>query len=227
MNKKDQITPVEISDKEVKRRILPVEFYDRDTVEVARDSPGKILLKKNDGIWTGGMIVEAEAYLGEGDPACHAARGMTPGNRVMFGPVGHSYVYFIYGMYYCFNLVAFDSDTQKAGGVLIRALEPRYDISGMGLRRNRERIIELTNGPGKLCQAVDINRAHNGLSLREGNIVLIDNDYNTSGRIVRGTRIGIKKGADRSFRFYLERNRYVSRKSGLQPVDVNCNPTGH
>jgi len=194
--------------------ILPESFYNRDTVIVARDCLGKILLKKNNGVWSGGMIVEAEAYLGQGDPASHASRKITPRNRVMFGPVGNSYVYFIYGMYHCFNIVAYKMESQRAGAVLIRALEPLFDIPGMKKRRNREKIHELTNGPGKMCQALDITRADNGKSLMDGYMLVIENRDSKKLDIVRDTRIGIKEGGDCPFRFYIRDNIFVSRKAG-------------
>lgn len=194
--------------------ILSQSFYNIDTLTAAKALIGKLLLKKNNEVWSGGMIVETEAYLGKGDPACHAARGKTPRNAPMFGPVGQSYVYFIYGMYYCFNITAFDTNKQNAGAVLIRALEPVLDISGMKIRRNKQILRELTNGPGKLCQALGIDKSFNGKSLQQGDILAAESFLPPSGDgfIVSDTRIGIKEGADYPFRFYLRNNPYVSGK---------------
>ncbi|MCD4783842.1 MAG: DNA-3-methyladenine glycosylase [Candidatus Eremiobacteraeota bacterium] len=193
--------------------ILPESFYNRDTVAVAHDSLGKILLKKNNGIWSGGMIVEAEAYLGQDDPASHASRKITPRNKVMFGPVGNTYVYLIYGMYHCFNLVAYNMESRRAGAVLIRAIEPLFDMLAMKKRRNREKIHELTNGPGKMCQALDITKADNGKSLQDGDMLVIENRDPEKFNIVQDTRIGIKEGVDYPFRFYISENLFVSRKA--------------
>lgn len=213
--------------KNIEKLILPESFYNRDTVVVARDSLGKILLKKNNGIWSGGMIVEAEAYLGQGDPASHANRKMTSRNEVMFGHVGNNYVYLIYGIYHCFNIVAYNMKSQRAGAVLIRAIEPLFDISGMKKRRNREKIHELTNGPGKICQALDITRADNGKSLQDGDMLIIRNRDVEIFNIIQDTRIGIKEGADCPFRFYIRENLFVSRKAGKSSTDVNLDSTGN
>ena len=195
-----------------KEKLLPDDFYDCDTVEAAQRCLGKILVKKNNGKWIGGIITEVEAYLGDNDPACHAARGMTPRNRVMFGPPGRAYVYFIYGMYHCVNIVAFDTKKQKAGAVLVRSLEPLYGIEEMRKLRKKEKLKDLTTGPGKLCQAMGIDRTDNGTCLKGGNLLLLDNEYKEAEKIFTTTRIGIKEGADRPFRFYLRNNPYISRK---------------
>src|SRR3954453_9174609 len=136
---------------------LPRSFYGRETVAVARDLLGKILVHDE----TAGRIVETEAYLGGDDLASHSARGVTDRTRVIFGPPGHAYVYFIYGMYECLNIVA-EADG-VAGCVLIRALEPVDGIEEMRLRRPRARRVEdLASGPGKLTLAMGITRELNG-----------------------------------------------------------------
>ncbi len=192
-------------------RVVSKDFFSRDTVLVAREILGKVLVKKSPGGWAGGTIVEAEAYLGEGDPACHAARGMTPRNRVMFGPPGQAYVYFIYGMYNCFNCVAFDPRRQKAGAVLIRALEPLWGLDLMSRRRNRQKKLDLTSGPGKLCSALSIDRGDNGKPLWDGDLLVCHGNCEAKISVTGDTRIGIKTGCDLKLRFYLEGNPHISR----------------
>jgi DNA-3-methyladenine glycosylase len=147
--------------------ILKRAFYERPTVDVARDLLGKILVHGP----TAGMIVETEAYPGGDDFASHSARGITPRTRVIFGPPGHAYVYFIYGMYQCLNLVCEPDGT--AGGVLIRALEPLAGIEIMRSRRPSARKPEqLASGPGKLTLALAITLQHNGVDVTRGSLVV-------------------------------------------------------
>ena len=147
--------------------ILDRRFYKRPTIEVARDLLGKALVHGS----AAGIIVEVEAYLGGEDLASHSARGVTERTRVIFGPPGHAYVYFIYGMYECLNLVAEPEGTP--GCVLIRALEP---VSGIGLMRRRRpaarRLEDLASGPGKLTLAMGITRALNGADVTGGPLVV-------------------------------------------------------
>jgi DNA-3-methyladenine glycosylase len=187
--------------------ILPRSFYARDTVTVARELLGKVIAHHTpEGIVTG-RIVETEAYL-QGDPACHASRGMTPRNAVMFGPPGCAYVYFIYGMYYCFNVVTAAEGVGEA--VLIRALEPLAGTHIMGARRSRERLVDLCSGPAKLVQAMGISRLHNGADLTVKPLV-IHRGAERSEKIVTTARIGIKEGEELPLRFCLEGSIYVSR----------------
>src|SRR5579859_2767345 len=138
-------------------RILPRSFYERPTVTVARELLGKVLVHGE----TSGKIVETEAYLGGDDLAAHSARGITDRTRVIFGPPGHAYVYFIYGMYECLNLVA--EPPGSPGCVLIRALEPAGGIEIMQRRRPKARTLrDLASGPGRLTLALGITRAQNG-----------------------------------------------------------------
>src|SRR5580692_2499946 len=147
--------------------ILKRPFYERPTVDVARDLLGKIVVHGP----TAGMIVETEAYPGGDDRASHSWRGITPRTRVIFGPPGHAYVYFIYGMYECLNIVA-EPDGQ-AGCVLIRALEPVAGIEIMRQRRPAARNLEdLASGPGKLTLALGITRAHYGIDMTRGSLVV-------------------------------------------------------
>ncbi|AGL01170.1 DNA-3-methyladenine glycosylase [Desulfoscipio gibsoniae] len=186
---------------------IPRDFYDRDTVTVARELLGCILVHRTPEGTTAGKIVETEAYL-QGDPACHAARRMTPRNSVMFGPPGYAYVYFTYGMHYCFNVVSASEGVGEA--VLVRALEPLVGIPLMQGRRGRQNTRELCSGPAKLTQAMGIAREHNRRDLTMGDLYICPGDADAP--IVTTTRIGIKEGAELPLRFYLQNNGYVSRK---------------
>src|SRR5262245_18077048 len=147
--------------------VLPRNFYNQPAIRVARSLLGKVL--RHEG--TSGIIVETEAYLGEGDLAAHAARGITDRTRVIFGPPGHAYVYFIYGMYECLNLVA--EPEGRAGCVLIRALEPLEGLDLMRRRRPTARKPEdLANGPGILTLAMAITRAQNGAAVTRGSLTV-------------------------------------------------------
>lgn len=188
--------------------ILKRPFYARDTVTVARELLGQILVNLSPEGMTAGRIVETEAYV-QGDPACHASRGMTPRNRVMFGPPGHAYVYFIYGMYYCFNAVSAPEGVGEA--VLVRALEPLAGLDLMRVRRKRERLKDLCSGPARLVQAMGVTRQHNGADLT-GSPLFISRGKALREAVVSTTRVGIREGAELSLRFYLEGNPYISRK---------------
>ena len=185
---------------------------------MARDLLGRVLCHDSGRGLTAGIVVETEAYLSHGDPACHAARGKTARNAAMFGPAGIAYIYFIYGNHYCFNAVTGLPGVGEA--VLIRALEPLVGLELMSRRRgNPPQEIALTNGPGKLCQALGITGALNrqplqGLPLWIGR--------GTSRRpepqsIISSPRIGISKGTEKLLRFYLKDNRYVSRFRDREP----------
>jgi len=188
-------------------RPLPRQYYDRDTVTVAKELLGCLLVHHSPEGITAGKIVETEAYL-QGDPACHAARRMTPRNSVMFGPPGYAYVYFTYGMHYCFNAVTNSEGVGEA--VLIRALEPTEGIALMQQRRGRKNMRELCSGPAKLTQAMGIGIEHNRLDLTGVRLYICQGE--PGAPIVIATRIGIKEGTDLPLRFYLQDCRYVSRK---------------
>ena len=189
---------------------LEIEFYNRDTVTVARDLLGRVLCHDNGQGLTAGMIVETEAYLSRGDPACHAARGKTARNAAMFGPAGRAYIYFIYGNHFLFNVVTGPPGVGEA--VLIRALEPVAGHELMYRRRGRLRQeTGLTNGPGKLCQALGITGSLNRQPL-QGYPLWIGCGFMRQEpfSIIHAPRIGISQGTDKLWRFYIEGNKFVS-----------------
>jgi DNA-3-methyladenine glycosylase len=187
-------------------RILKRGFYERPTVEVARDLLGKVLVHGP----AAGVIVETEAYLGGDDLAAHSARGITDRTRVIFGSPGHAYVYFIYGMYECLNIVA--EPAGHPGCVLVRALEPVAGIEIMQRRRPRaHRLEDLASGPGKLTLALGITRSHNGADLTRGPLVVREPAEPRRVEIDVTPRIGIRECADWPLRFVVRDSRFVSR----------------
>ncbi len=195
--------------------ILPPSFYDRDTVIVARELLGCYLVHHEEEGTTIGRIVEDEAYI-VGDQAAHSYIGMTERNKVLFGPPGHLYVFFIYGMHYCANAVTRAEGRGEA--VLFRALEPIKGIDLMQKRRRMDNLAELCNGPGKLTSALNITREQNGMSLTDSSVQIWSADSLpgperlTDDDIVRTTRIGISKSRELPLRFYIRKSRYISRK---------------
>jgi len=186
--------------------ILKRAFYQRPTEQVARDLLGKVLVH---GL-TAGIIVETEAYPGGDDLASHSSRGITPRTQVIFGPPGHAYVYFIYGMYECLNIVA-EPDGQP-GCVLIRALEPVAGIDIMRQRRPSARKVEdLASGPGKLTLALAITRAQYGMDMTRGSLVVRQPEKVRAYPIDVTPRVGIRQCADRPLRFLIRGNPSVSR----------------
>jgi DNA-3-methyladenine glycosylase len=179
---------------------LPREFYDRDTVLVARELLGKYLVHVAGGIERIGRIVETEAYLGPQDLAAHSARGRTARTEVMFGPPGHVYVYMIYGMHFCMNVV-----TQREGhasAVLLRALEPVKNLQTSA------------KGPGLLCKAMHIDKRHNGHDLISENLYIAGPAQSPRITIVKRPRVGVdyaRHWARRLLRFYIKGNAYISR----------------
>ncbi|HEX4896281.1 MAG TPA: DNA-3-methyladenine glycosylase [Solimonas sp.] len=179
---------------------LPRDFYDRDTVAVARDLLGRHLVHRVGGQARIGRIVETEAYLGPHDLAAHSSRGLTERTRIMFGPPGHAYVYLIYGLHHCFNVVT-EAEGHGAA-VLLRALEPVAQLEGR------------TQGPGLLCKAMGLDRRHNGLDLCGESLFLLPGTPVPPRRIVRRPRIGVDYAgawARRLLRFYIAENPWVSR----------------
>jgi len=181
-------------------RKLPRDFYDRDTVTVARDLLGKCLIQRSGGVTRIGRIVEVEAYLGSHDLAAHSARGLTPRTKVMFGPPGHAYVYLIYGMHYCMNVVT--QEAGKASAVLLRAIGPVTNVEGR------------TQGPGLLCKAMGIDKRLNGHDLLSTDFYVVDDGGAERISIVKRPRIGVDYAghwAKRLLRFYIRGNPFVSR----------------
>lgn len=196
---------MQIEELERRSRVLGRSFYKRHTIDVARGLLGKILVHGR----TAGRIVETEAYLGGDDLASHSARGITNRTRVIFGPPGHAYVYFIYGMYECLNLVV--EPEGKPGSVLIRALEPVAGIEIMQQRRPRAHTLrDLTCGPGRLTLAMAITRAQNGADVTRGDLVVRKLRREPAIEIEVTKRIGITQCADLPLRYVIAGNPFVS-----------------
>jgi DNA-3-methyladenine glycosylase len=181
-------------------RKLPRTFYDRDTIVVARELLGKHLVHVTDGRERIGRIVEVEAYLGPHDLAAHSARGLTERTKIMFGPPGHAYVYMIYGMYHCMNVVT--QPEGVASAVLLRAIEPVQNVEGR------------TQGPGLLCKAMHIDKRLNGHDLLSDDFYINDPGEAADFTIVQRPRIGVDYAgpwAKKPLRFYVKGNPFVSK----------------
>jgi DNA-3-methyladenine glycosylase len=189
-------------------RPLPAAFYARGTEIVARELLGAVLECTVRGTRCRGRIVETEAYTGEEDLACHAAAGRTARTEVLYGPPGRAYVYFIYGMHWCVNAVTRPVGLPSA--VLIRAVEPLEGIAAMRRRRARPDR-ELTNGPGKLCEAFAIaGRPHNGASLVSSPLRILAGEEVPDSDVRRTPRIGISRAAGDRLRWILRSSEFVS-----------------
>lgn len=189
---------------------LPPAFFARDTEVVARELLGCVLECHSPEGVASGRIVETEAYVGEHDLACHAAAGRTRRTEPLYGPPGLSYVYFIYGVHWCFNAVTRDAGLPSA--VLVRAIEPLDGIEIMRSRRPAaRRDIDLTNGPGKLCAALGIDERHNALPLDRPPLVIREGAAVSSARVHITPRIGITRCADWPLRWVVTDSPYVSR----------------
>jgi DNA-3-methyladenine glycosylase len=181
---------------------LPREFYLRPTLDVAKDLLGKYLVYESSYGQLVGEINETEAYTKD-DPACHAFRGKTPRNAVMFEEGGYSYVYFIYGMYFCLNVTTEEEGTP--GAVLIRSVIPTEGVEVMRRLCGKSAEIpsyKLTNGPGKICKAFGITRQQNGLDLVNSKKIWVEDRGKTLPKFETTTRIGLKVAVDRPWRFY-------------------------
>ena len=195
------------------KELTPIkrEFYNRDTIKVAKDILGKVIVRKTKQGNMAGRIVEVEAYkFGEHDKASHASKGCTLSNQVMFGENGFAYVYFTYGMYFMLNVVA-KKKIDHAGAVLIRGVEPIDGIKHMIRNRKGKDDINLTNGPGKLSQALQINKKLNNYDLtKKGKLFIVDSEKRTE-KVLSSGRIGISMDVEKEWRFYLDGNTYVSK----------------
>lgn len=188
-------------------KILQRDFYSRNAVEVAKNLLGKNLVRQIGGEELIGRIVEVEAYRGSDDPASHAYRGKTPRNAVMFGKAGCAHIYFIYGKHYCLNVTA--EREGVPGAVLVRALEPVAGIEIMRRNRKAKGLVDLMNGPGKLTEAMKITKELNGWDLTKGEELFIcESDVKKGFRITSTKRVGVKNGADKLWRFYVEGSRF-------------------
>ncbi len=195
--------------------IIGAEFFTCSTLTIARKLLGQHLVREIDGQRLSGLIVETEAYVGQNDSACHCSKGRTPRTEVMFGPPGQTYIYLVYGMYYMLNLV-----TEREGfpaAVLIRALEPLEGLEIMQVHRPRAaKASNLTNGPGKLCQALDIDTTLGHWDITLGQKLWLEpGDRLPEAAIATGPRIGIAyaQPKDRAapWRFWVQNNQFVSR----------------
>lgn len=180
---------------------LPRSFYDRPTIDVAQALLGQYLVHEHDGLIQVGKIVETEAYLGPHDLAAHSCRGVTPRTQIMFGPPGYAYVYLIYGIYHCLNVV---TEAQGHGSaVLLRAVEPIQQIT------------HRTQGPGLLCKAMAIDKRLNGHDLLSNDFYLVHNPAQSPFDTVSSPRVGVDyagEWASKPLRFYIKDNPFVSRK---------------
>ncbi len=191
------------------------DFYRGSTVEVARRLIGQYLCRESEQGTVYGSIVETEAYLSSNDPACHASVGRTGRNTTMFGPAGRAYVYLIYGLYYCFNVVTGPESEGEA--VLVRAIEP---AGGLGLMKKRRgpscSPANLASGPGKLCLAFAIDKSLDGHELQKKPLYIAENKNATRYSRIKATpRIGISVAQDRLLRFVVPGNKYLSRREPI------------
>lgn len=200
----------------MKENRLPLKFYLRDVHTVAKELLGKLFVRKINGKTLIGKIVEVEAYDGMIDEASHAFIGKTKRNEVMFNGGGHLYVYFTYGMHFCSNVVTGEINSAKA--ILLRAFEPVEGIELMATNRygkkeiSRKELLNLTNGPAKICKAFGIVRAQNGTDLCGDEIYILDSPKPNPKQICASARIGIKKSVDLPWRYYIKNNPFLSRK---------------
>jgi DNA-3-methyladenine glycosylase len=196
---------------------LPQSFYEPSAVKVALALLGHFLIRRTAQGICGGPIVETEAYLAD-DPACHGYGRQTPRNRVMYGPPGRAYVYFIYGNHWCFNTVCAREGVAEA--VLVRAIEPLFGKDLMLAARPVQSELDLSNGPAKFCQAMEIDRAFDGVDLTapDSPIIVARNPRRTQfckerAPLITTTRVGITKASELPLRFYLGGSAFVSRRS--------------
>ena len=188
-------------------------FFRQETLEVAKQLLGTKIVRQQGEITLSAMIVETEAYVGPNDSACHAAKGKTQRTQIMFGEAGHAYIYFVYGMHYMFNIVT--ESVNFPAAVLIRAAEPLEGIQHM-IRHRKNQHKNLCNGPARLCQALAIDKALNGIDLTTNDKLWIEHHQAIKPtEIIRTTRIGIdyaeEKDRNAKWRFYLKNNSHISK----------------
>lgn len=194
--------------------LLDKDFFGFRSEVVARSLLGHLLCRETKEGRVSGIIIETEAYLSSNDSASHAFRGITRRNATMFGPPGRAYVYFVYGNYYCLNVVTGPEGLGEA--VLIRAVEPLSGLDLMYKRRGYgKRITDLTSGPGKLCRAFSIDHKLDGHDLQEKPLYLVEQSIGGSLEIVATPRIGISSAKEKKLRFIIRGNKYLSRREPL------------
>ena len=190
--------------------LMDKSFFSRNALEVAKDVLGKQIVRRTPSGVLSGRIVEVEAYRGDDDPASHAFRRVTARNRIMYGEPGLAYVYFTYGVHHCLNIVVEEEGNPAA--VLIRALEPLSGIDIMRKNRGLDDINVLTNGPGKLTKACGITVKENGVDLTCNNEFFIATLPYCEVDVEVSSRIGIKSGRDKLWRFYIRGSNFVSKR---------------
>lgn len=195
---------------------LPRSFYESSAEAVAPRLLGHWLVRATPGGFSGGVIVETEAYLAN-DPACHGFKRETPRNRSMYGPPGRAYIYFIYGNHWCFNAVCRPAGVPEA--VLLRAIEPTFGLEWMRANRSVAKALDLSNGPAKFCAALGIDRQFDSANLCDASSPLFvaanpdrEQILAALGPVITAPRVGITQAADWPLRFYLHGSRYVSRR---------------
>lgn len=202
-------------------RKLTACFFERPTLEVARELLGKYFVVKRSGGILSGKIVETEAYIGEDDLACHASKGRTPRTETLYAKAGSLYVYMVYGMHHCLNVVTERVNFPSA--VLIRAIEPCEGIALMQKRRGTKSLHNLASGPGKLCEAFGITVKVNGKTMRESGLWIEDRGERTRpADIAQSSRIGVDYAGKYStypWRFYVKKSSFISRISGRKGGD--------
>ena len=196
--------------------VLPIGFYVRPTLEVLEEIIGKVLVHEVNGRRVSGAIVEAEAYIGESDPACHAAPGRTRRNAPLYGPPGRSYVYLNYGIHYLVNAVTEAEGSPAA--ILIRALEPLEGVETMQRRRGRREVADLCRGPGNLTVALGIDLRQNDKDLTRGRLRIEDRGIRPSG-LEWSPRIGIRVGIEHHWRCCWRAHSSVSGRRSTAPDD--------
>lgn len=203
--------------------MLPLtrDFYNRDPTAVARELLGKQIIRRTDQGLCRGRILETEAYLAQRDSACHASRGQNRKNTSMFGPPGHAYVYVIHARH-CLNFVT--EAVGRPSAILIRAIEPLEGIELMQVRRGTDRLLDLARGPARLCEALDIDRRHDGHDLTLGQELWVTDGCELDGApltICKSPRIGVTSAHGRLLRYFLKGSPFVSGKRTSSHVSAD------